>query len=1415
MRPSGCLRLLPRLFAIAGLAVAIASAAQLPRRMRSQGHEQITAKAPSFDAANARSSSPIAYDPSRVWTSIAADDSRDIGTGPPDEPLTTAPEHSSAPSSVSSHPRLPITSTTTVGTLPLIQSRQREPTPTFVENLGQWDPRVHSQLRFGSKTLWLTSTGIVFDSTLVHSTADSSEALSVAGSSGGYQRLVFVEEFVGANAEPTIDLIGALPGTYNYLIGSDSAKWHTGVRAYAGVTYRNVWDGVDLKLYGKGADLEQEFVVHSGADLTKVRISYQGIDRLEVAEDGSLVVWTAEGNIRESRPRIYQEIAGRLVTVEGRYKLTDRAAFTFDIGSANPEFAVVIDPTLLYSTFLGGGAGYGCGPFSCVPAEGLNGIAVDSSGNAYVTGFTPALDFPATPGAFQTVAGGSFAFVTKLDPVGNELVYSTYLGATGPAVVTGNGIAVDSAQQAYIAGDQAQAGDFPITPDAYEQSCPRGFFLTKLNSSGTDLIYSTCFGSARISTRARAVAIDSTGKAYIAGNDSTGGLPITAGAYQSQYAGGGYGGDAFLTVFDPSKSGAASLVYSSYLGGTDDDGANAVAVDGFGMAYVTGYTKSQSFPVTSGAFQTVYPGALTAGFVAKFNPAASGVASLIYSSYLGGNGSFAGGQDIVYGIAVDCLGQAHVTGLTGSANVPTTSGAFQRVLLHPGGFVTTLNAGGNGLVQSTFLAGSNGDANYGSAIALDSRNNAYVTGVTGATDFPVTPDAFQSSLAGYLDAFITKVNTSGTELLYSSYLGANQREEGSGIAIDAVGDAYVSGYTESATFPVTQGAFQLALNPGFRGGPNGGGPADGFVTKLPLASLAGLSVTGVTPNFGGNAGTATITIVGSGFHSGATTRLSGGGAPDIVGTQNSVGLEGRTLRSTFDLLNASIGARDLILSNSDSSTATLGGAFTIQQGGAPDLRIQKIGTVPVSVNGYPTAVDYAVIVQNQGSVDALGSIVTESLGAESILSSVDPPGVADVVSPPGNSFVLWPVPLGPQEARVLRYSTIETGSVGSTVVGGPACYMPGPGLAVLLACLLGSNADCAEATAKCGLAATAVYACFVLHNVPSCLALPWAALGCVAGASKCHPPSVASCQAQADKTCNHLAQLLLGRSSDPNYLVGVAGVGSNRWVSGRDALGYAVHFENEPTATAPAAEVVVAVPVDGNGDLTTLSVAALRLPGLTVPIGEGFSPRVGVNEVSTSVDLRPGQQLLVQISAKLDPIGHSLTWTLTSIDPATGQPVPPGVVGFLAPGAEGTVFFAINPREGLPTGTHISHQGSIVFDTNSPVATQVWTNTLDSTPPTSSVLDLPSAEPPTGFSVSWSGSDVGSGVKEFTVFVSDNGGPFTAWQSSTAATSATFTGEFGHTYGFFSIARDLVGNVEAPKVAAEATTRVGRKRRGQ
>jgi hypothetical protein len=502
---------------------------------------------------------------------------------------------------------------------------------------------------------------------------------------------------------------------------------------------------------------------------------------------------TSGGDVVENAPVLYQTVNGARHEVAGRYVLLpgDESPSTtqqvgFQVGAYDATKPLVIDPlfSLVYSTYLGDNAT-------------AYGIAVDSAGNAYVTGVTSSNGFP-TVNPFQAKnAGSGDVFVTKLNAAGTALVYSTYLGGSGYEL--GGGIAVDSAGNASVTG-YTTSSNFPIknafqpTDDAPNQ--PESF-VAKLNAAGSGLIYSTYLGQAFLWSTGGVggIAVDGAGDTYVTGTTNDSRFPTTPGAYHTVIPG-NY--DGFVTKFNPT----GSVVYSTVFGAINET-AYAIAVDSSGNAYVTGVVQSSTFPTTPGAFQTSNPDpSQDAAFVTKLSPTGS---ALVYSTYLGsGDG---------YGIAVDGAGNAYVRGLTQSTNFPTVN-AFQTTG-HV--FVTKLNAAGSALLYSTRLGGSGQDGSRlvrEGGIAVDGSGNAYVTGWTNSTDFP-TRNAFQPTYGGGTqDAFVARIDTTqagNASLIYSSYLGGSSNDVGEAIAVDTAGNAYVAGWTGSQDFPTTRGAYQTSL----------------------------------------------------------------------------------------------------------------------------------------------------------------------------------------------------------------------------------------------------------------------------------------------------------------------------------------------------------------------------------------------------------------------------------------------------------------------------------------------------------------------------------------------------------------------------------------------------------------------------
>src|SRR6266568_2476919 len=486
----------------------------------------------------------------------------------------------------------------------------------FEANRGQTDKDVRFLSRGAGYSLYLTASEAVL--VLAKPNADAKGDVRATrerrDTPTRAQSVALRMSLVGAARKPVVSGLDEQPGKANYFIGKDRSKWRTNVPTYAKVHYQNVYPGIDLVYYGNQRQLEYDFVVALGADPKKIALRFQGAEKVEIDAQGELVLHTTGGDMHQHKPVIYQEIDGVRRDIDGGYVIKSGKRVGFQIAAYDTSRPLIIDPVVLsYSTFLGGS----------FEDEG-SGIAVDAAGNAYVTGMTASINFPTTPGAFNTT-NGQFpeAFVTKLDPAGSTLVYSTYLGGNGDD--RGRGIAVDTLGHAYVTGTTASP-DFPTTPGAFQPAfagpgpTPNGIggdaFVTKLDPSGSTLVYSTYLGGGGPDVGS-GIAVDADGNAYVTGYTTSPTFPTTVGAFQFIFGG---GADAFVAKLDPTALGALSLVYSTYLGGVGLDEGNGIAVDANGNAYVVGRTgtgmTSNDFPTTAGAFQTTFGGIFDA-FVAK------------------------------------------------------------------------------------------------------------------------------------------------------------------------------------------------------------------------------------------------------------------------------------------------------------------------------------------------------------------------------------------------------------------------------------------------------------------------------------------------------------------------------------------------------------------------------------------------------------------------------------------------------------------------------------------------------------------------------------------------------------------------------------------------------------------------------
>ncbi len=694
----------------------------------------------------------------------------------------------------------------------------------FIENVGQFDPDAHFQVRCGDRTIWLAEDALWL-TVLEHSQADilsrqppaTPEPSDALGQDRPRTGVNIKLSFVGANPHPHIEPVNRLDTHVSYFLGNDPAQWNADVPVWSGVRYKDLYPGVDLEVTGENGQIAQHIVAQPSANLNAVRLRVDGSDAVTVDRSGRLLVKTAIGNISvPAATATHGQVLLQAAIEDNTIKFIpasqpDAARSTWLVGPNSGNSS----DELVYSTLLGG-SGFDAG----------NAIAAGSGGVAYVTGETYSNDFPTTPGAFDTTFNGGYdIFVTKLQSAGNALAFSTFIG--GSSDDRTYAIAVDTAGATYLVGSSASS-NFPATIGAYDTTYNGSVdaVVLKLNPTGTALIYSTYLGGSSTEV-ADGLAIDGAGAAYVAGYTASSNFPTTPGAFDTTWNGGYPYSEAFVTKLNPDGN---VLEYSTFLGGTSEDDANGIAVDSSGAAYVVGWTGSSNFPTTSGAFDTTFAGSHDI-FVTKLDASGS---SLIYSGLLGGNG-----DDQAQSVAIDESGAAYVTGQTNSSNFTVTPGAFDTSLSGTwDGFVTKVNPSGDALIYSTYLGGSNYDCETSGidrecVIAVDVSGVAYVAGRTFSADFPTTSNGFDTSYNGYEDGFMVKLRPDGSGLAYGSFFGGTGADQTLAVAVSLAGAAYISGRTSSSDFPTSAGAFDTSYN----------GGTDAFVVKLAVGGGAGSPTT--------------------------------------------------------------------------------------------------------------------------------------------------------------------------------------------------------------------------------------------------------------------------------------------------------------------------------------------------------------------------------------------------------------------------------------------------------------------------------------------------------------------------------------------------------------------------------------------
>jgi len=675
---------------------------------------------------------------------------------------------------------------------------------SFEENLGQADKEVKFISHGKDYNLLLTSSKAI-----LLTNAKEFESLEL--------------EFLGANSNTQLIGKNKLTTKTNYLLGDNENNWQKSVNNYKEVIYKELYPGVDLVFYGKAKNLEYDLVVAPKVDPGLVKLRFQELNNshqtsIEIDKQGDLLIETKSGLVRQHKPFIYQEIEGRQIAINGSYKKHNDNTIGFSLAEYNQDFPLVIDPEISFSTYLGGQL-----------TDQASAIAVDREGNSYIVGTTSSNNFPLVKPLQASPGGGPLdIFIAKLSADGSSLVYTTYLG--GSSIDQAFDIAVDSSNNIYITG-LTISSNFPTKSALQAQKGGGVFdaFVTKINASGSELVYSTYLGG-NDDDQGFSLAVNQQGNVFVTGSTASRNFPgVTEGVLNGIT-------DGFVTELN--RQGTA-VIYSRFLGGNDEDEASSIAIDSQDNAYITGDTFSPNFPLKDGVQANLAGG--QDAFISKLNPSGD----VIYSSYLGGTGN-----DSAIDIAVDLDGNAYITGSTASSNFPIKD-ALQ--IANAGGgdaFITKITANGKELIFSTYLGGTLTD--NASSIALDPSENIYVSGTTFSTNFPMLRPV-QDKNKGNNDVFLTKINSVGNNLLYSTYLGGAGQDDSLGITVDTLGTTYLAGTSISTDFPVVNALQSVSA-----------GTADAFIAKIleplgPPVPDFSLSVTPSTQNiFAGSATSFTV-----------------------------------------------------------------------------------------------------------------------------------------------------------------------------------------------------------------------------------------------------------------------------------------------------------------------------------------------------------------------------------------------------------------------------------------------------------------------------------------------------------------------------------------------------------------------------
>jgi hypothetical protein len=618
--------------------------------------------------------------------------------------------------------------------------------------------------------------------------------------------------FLGAQPHPSIAGRSPLPGRVNYFIGSDPHRWHTDIPTFGRLLYRGIYPHTDMIVHASRGQLEYDWVLHPGAQPARIHLRVSGSAPLRLLKNGMLEAGRGAAELLQAHPVAYQNIAGVRRMVRARFVVQSASVFGLAVARYDRRFPLVVDPTVSYSTVLGG-----------EDTDQSTSIAVDSSGDAYVAGFTTSLQFPTVHPLQQVNAGGADAFISELNASGSALLSSTYLGGSDDDQV--NGIAVGADGSVYVTGG-TRSLNFPIshafqtTPGGGDEctvnevTMPCGdAFVTHLTAGASTLLYSTYLGTSAEES-GNGISVDAQGDAFIAGATQSTSFPQVHGLPPTDFESNGCDDpssqdlpvcrDAFVTKLSPDGT---HLIYSTLVGGNSDDAATAIAIDRYGAAWITGETASVDFPQVN---TTLQEGDTTDAFVVKLGAPGNAIA---FSTFLGGSN-----DDIGDAIALDANGDASVVGETDSDDFPTSNAFMANSPGDQDAWIARFSSVGGAPLYVTFMGGDS--VQQATGVAVDGTGDTFVVGNTDSSDFP-TIDATQQSIGGVdcapvgsgatncYDAFVQQLDPGGRPV-FSTYLGGDNSDQATGAALDSVGNLYVTGITPSDDFPLRGG---LSLSP--------------------------------------------------------------------------------------------------------------------------------------------------------------------------------------------------------------------------------------------------------------------------------------------------------------------------------------------------------------------------------------------------------------------------------------------------------------------------------------------------------------------------------------------------------------------------------------------------------------------------